>query len=207
MPVKCYFNGDHLDGVFHNLFTSNQDNYQNIVQASASSTRNGYDPKFAVDFNSETIWHPNCDQYPDPGQYIQIDLQGYYVTLEAYAIQTSNLGAGSAHPRDWSFSASYDKVSWSQQFQYIDEDQQMNNNLRKLVIPVHLPGKYKHFRITVTGESHTTSNSDPKSRMDVNQIELFGVLYHDYERMELPFSMCSRQNSLIIPLFLIYLFI
>ena len=184
MPHPCHFNGDKLDGALKYLYnTHTSENYPKFVSASCSSHHYTYIPENAIDFNETTIWHP---AYPNdgPGDYVQIDLLHHFLIIEAYTIQTSNLPPDSAHPKDWAFSASFDNKTWSEEFRYIDSDEQMNGNLKKLVVPVSLNGKYKHFRIIVTGNSYSPEE-DKQPRMDVNQIELFGTLYQDSEHVNL----------------------
>ena len=201
MPVALSYTDNQLGGVLNYLHTKYESQYWNLVTASDSSHIKDFYPSKAVDFKNDTIWHPN---YPCTklGEYVQFDLLHHFVILEAYTLQTSQVGETGAHPRDWAFSASYDNNTWSEPLRYIDEEGVMANSLRMITLPVDLAGKYKHFRITITGYPHG-SYSDP--RMDVNQIELFGVLYSDNEPLLKATYRCNMTlSSLLIYIFLLF---
>ena len=193
MPIQFHFDGDKLNGTLYYLFTKYGNNYNGYVNATCSSYYSNFIPYNAIDFDQKTIWHPT---YEDnlPGEYVQINLLKNFMTLEGYTIQTSNNPVGSSHPRDWAFSASEDNQHWTKEYRYIDTEGYMNYNLRKLTLPVSIQGKYKHFRFIVTGPSHNPQKDDYRIRMDVNQIELFGVLYNDNEHISL-FITCSLKHN------------
>ena len=132
MPHQCFFNGDKLDGVLHFLYTSYPNDYFSLVTVSSTSHHGNFVPDNAIDFDESKYWHP---EYPrDPGEYLQVDLVNHFVTLQAYSIQTSNLNPNEAHPKHWAFSASYNNESWTEPFEYVDEEGQMNSNLRSFFL-------------------------------------------------------------------------
>ena len=190
MPIKCFFTGDKLKGALYFLYNTYSDQYSQIVKASGECY-SVLVPENAIDFNPSTIWHSKVTN--QTGEYLQIDLKGYYMTLDAYSIQTSNLSPGNAHPKHWGFEASFDGISYSKRLDYVDEEGQMNSNSRIIILPVELPGKYKHFRLSVQGESHSTNDATTKIRMDISQIEFFGTLYKDSENLR---NMCTSNQRI-----------
>ena len=206
MPLPFHFEEDKLNGVLKYLYTQykDSDTYFNYVKATSTSHYKDYLAENAIDFDENTIWHPFYPNGGKIGDYIQIDLIKHYMTIESYTIQTSGNKADAAHPREWAFEASTNNITWTKEYHYLDIEGFMNNNLRKLTIPIFLYGKYKHFRVIVKGNSHSSTNPEYEPRMDVNQIELFGVLYKDQEKLLLTCNF--KTNNIFISLLLFIIF-
>ena len=92
------YSGDNLKGILcfmHSFYSDSE--YKSSINVSASSTNTAFSPLNAINFNSNKIWHPGI--YGIPGEYLQIEIKSGWIEIEGYSIQTSNLAAGSAHPK------------------------------------------------------------------------------------------------------------
>ena len=167
------FRGSNTLGILEYLHDTYKNDYSNYVFADGSSSYSkSNDFMHAIDFNTGTYWI--CKKNSELGQYISIHFPKNMIEIKGYFIQTSYYAAGACHPKQWTFDASNDNISWVHSKETIDENSKMNGNYNWMYVPYN-KGIFQHFRITVTGKSYCSG--DFENGMDVNQIELFGTLY------------------------------
>ena len=67
---------------------------------------------------------------------MQIEIKSGWIEIEGYSIQTSKVGPGGAHPKNWGFSASKDGKRWTKREDFTDAEGHMNAALRSKYLAV-----------------------------------------------------------------------
>ena len=167
------YTGQNLNGILKFIYDTNNANYFDIVRTCTSSNHSdNYLPVNAINFaNDNKYWHAKVKD--KIGNYFVVYLKNYYINLEGYSIQTSNISpaSGICHPKNWGFDASNDGKKWEHQAN-ITDDGTMNKALASRYVGWS-HGTYKYFRLMITGEQY---DGKGKKSLDLNQIELFGTL-------------------------------
>ena len=171
MQKNFHYNGQNQSGILNYFYKNHTEKYYENVKTFASSIYSGHPPEMAIDFDDNTYWH--AKDFENVGNYFVVYLKNYYIKLEGYSIQTSNIdpASGVCHPKNWGFDASIDNITWEHQVN-ITDDGSMNKRLASRYIRWS-HGTYKYFRFMITGEQYDGQN---KNSFDLNQIELFGTL-------------------------------
>ena len=172
MQINFPYKGQNQSGILKYFYTNYSEKYNEIVKVYASSTNNAFQTtEMAIDFDDNKYWHAKDNE--KIGNYFVVYLKNYYVKLDGYSIQTSNLdpASGICHPKNWGFDASIDNITWEHQVN-ITDDGSMNKRLASRYIRWS-HGTYKYFRVMITGEQYDGQN---KNSLDLNQIELFGKI-------------------------------
>ena len=172
LQTFLYKEGEPLDGILNYFYTNFQDDYYNLITATASHYDPDKLPTYAIDFVADSYWF--CGQNRSIGEYITFSFPKHFVELQGFVVHTTTAEADVCHPKHFSFSASNDNISFVH-YKYIDDDNgEMFNAPNKWKYFSWHYGIFQYYRINITGEAHCGSSLG--YRMDLDQVEFYGTI-------------------------------